>query len=91
MLGQAGLNSITQVMIYILGYDLYITKGRKQTSIRRSMSAMKSEAGWTHPLLQEAKHLLVQRSITASFYRHAAANSYKELKTNIQQLKASYC
>ena len=78
-------------MIYILGYDLYITKGRKQTSIRRSMSAMKSEAGWTHPLLQEANHLLVQRSITASFYRHAAAKGYKELKTNIQQLKASYC
>ena len=55
------------------------------------MSAMKSEAGWTHPLLQEAKNLLVQRSITASFYRHAAAKGYKELKTNIQQLKASYC
>ena len=91
MLGQAGLNSRTQVMIYILGYDLYITKGRKQTSIRRSMSAMKSEAGWTHPLLQEAKHLLVQMSITASFSRHAAAKGYKELKNNIQQVKASYC
>ena len=32
MLGQAGPNSITQVMIYNLGYDLRINKGRKRTT-----------------------------------------------------------
>ena len=31
MLGQAGPNSIRQVMIYDLGYDLSRTNGRKRT------------------------------------------------------------